>query len=437
MARRSTHNALDLWMNGERVGSWETGPRAHHQLSYGRAWQESARGRPLSLSLKFPPGGEPLGGPAVKAWFDNLLPDNDQILERVQQRYGAPSTAAFDLLLEIGRDCVGAIQLLPKGAAPPDAKHFKGRELDAGAIESLLAAVPLPGRLRGGDDFRISLAGAQEKTALTRRNGKWYEPHGSTPTTHIFKLPLGVVGAGVDPSTSLENEWLCSRLLSALGFDVADCEVQRFGKQRALVVTRFDRQLADDGKWIVRLPQEDCCQATGTPPAQKYEEHGGPGIRALMNLLRGSDRAAADRADFFRRQIAFFLLGATDGHAKNFSVFLGPQGSYHLTPCYDVISAYPVVGHGAGLIHERKLKLAMAVWGKNRHYHWREIKRAHYLKTAHECGLSGAGALIDGLLERVGDAIDEVKKQLHPSFPTQVSKPIFNGLKDAAKRLSA
>lgn len=437
MARPSTQRSLDLWMNGERVGNWRIAPQGRHELLYDSAWQESSRGRPLSLSLKFPADSRPINGPAVASWFDNLLPDNDKILERIQQRYAAPSTTSFDLLTEIGRDCVGAVQLQPRGATAPAVKTFEGKSLDDEAIEKLLAMVPVSGRLRDDDDFRMSLAGAQEKTALTRHKGRWYEPRGPTPTTHIFKLPLGVVGAGVDLSTSLENEWLCSRLLGALGFDVAECEVRRFGKQRALIVTRFDRMPSDDGTWLVRLPQEDCCQATGTPPEKKYEELGGPGIKTVMDLLRGSDNAGADRADFFRRQVAFFLLGATDGHAKNFSIFIGPQGSYHLTPCYDVISAYPVMGHGTGLIHERKLKMAMAVGGKNRHYRWREIKRAHYLQTAHDCGLAGAPELLDTLLDRVEAAITRVKSALPAGFPSRVARPIFEGMREAAKRLTA
>lgn len=110
------------------------------------------------------------------------------------------------------------------------------------------------------DDSRISLAGAQEKTAFLRRNGQWQKPHGATPTTHIVKLPLGLMGGWqANFSTSVDNEGLCLRLLKVYGLNVADAAIATFGKQRVPVVERFDRRIAPDGRWLMRLPHEDFC----------------------------------------------------------------------------------------------------------------------------------------------------------------------------------
>ena len=130
-----------------------------------------------------------------------------------------------------------------------------------------------------------------------------------------------------DMRTSVENEWLCSKIVAAYGLPIARCEMARFEDQKVLVVERFDRRLSSDETWIVRLPQEDMCQATGTPALHKYESDGGPGIEAIMEVLSGSTRAAQDRRDFFMTQMIFWLLAATDGHAKNFSIAHCPATS--------------------------------------------------------------------------------------------------------------
>src|SRR5690606_17250821 len=130
-----------------------------------------------------------------------------------------------------------------------------------------------------------SIAGAQEKTGLLRHQGRWCVPLGSTPSTHIFKLPLGLVGnMRADMTGSVENEWLCLKLMAAFGIPVAEADMASFDGQPVLLVTRFDRRLADDGSWWMRLPQEDMCQASGLPASRRYESDGGPGIARIMEL---------------------------------------------------------------------------------------------------------------------------------------------------------
>ena len=127
--------------------------------------------------------------------------------------YKLASIEAFDLLQEIGRDCVGAVQLLKEDEAPTDVQRIEGSPMTEEDVERHLIQLTRSGPLGRGedaDDLRISLAGAQEKTALLWHNGGWMRPHGSTPTTHILKLPLGLVGhRKADLTASVENEWLC------------------------------------------------------------------------------------------------------------------------------------------------------------------------------------------------------------------------------------
>jgi serine/threonine-protein kinase HipA len=249
---------------------------------------------------------------------------------------------------------------------------------------------------------------------------------------------MGMMGAtGIDLSTSIENEWFCAQILREYGVSIARCERAQFGNQNVLVVDRFDRRLASDNRWIVRLPQEDMCQATGTPSAQRYESDGGPGVKTIMDLLLGSDNPEADRQDFFRTQLIFWMLCAIDGHAKNFSVFIDAGGGYRLTPHYDVLSAYPFLGHGANRLPRERARMAMAWLGVNRHYRWHEITRRHIEETARRCGIGETvQGILSGLIEATPRVTRTVSKQLPQNFPGHVSEPILKGLQDAADRLA-
>jgi serine/threonine-protein kinase HipA len=410
------------------------------EFSYDEGWMTSKEARPLSLSLPLNLDAMAIRGQKVGFYFDNLLPDSATIRRRIQQRFHAPSDDAFDLLQAIGRDCVGAVQLLPEGTAPEGVTRIETRPLDELEVEKLLlgSVAPPSSSDEQEDDLRISLAGAQEKTALLWHRGRWCIPRGATPTTHIFKLPLGLVGnRRMDMSTSLENEWLCAQILAAFQLPVAPSEIQRFGATRSLVVTRFDRRLHRSRRYWLRLPQEDFCQATGTPSSLKYEADGGPGLTAIARLLQASESREEDLVTLLRAQLLFWMLAATDGHAKNFSIHLLPQGRYRLTPLYDVISAWPIAGHGQNQLPPRKLKLALSLRDRNKHYRIAEIRRRHFNATAHRCGLGAdMNSIIDDVVARTGSAIEQVGANLPRGFPERVFETVTKGLAKSAEEIA-
>ncbi|ALS61915.1 type II toxin-antitoxin system HipA family toxin [Pandoraea norimbergensis] len=441
MGRRSHSRALSIWANNQRVGTWRMSSQDRMALQYDDAWRESAAGRPLSLSLPFGIDSTPLTGDRVRHYFDNLLPDSDVIRRRLAGRYGAQSTDGFNLLEAIGRDCVGAIQLLGEDESPGSVQSIEASALSDEEIAERLrdaSGGAMPGH-PSHDDLRLSIAGAQEKTALLHHNGRWCLPHGATPTTHILKLPLGLVGnRRADLSTSVENEWLCMQLCAELGLPTASCEMLTFGDQKVLSVTRFDRQLHASGTWIMRLPQEDFCQVFGLPPHLKYEADGGPGIADLAATLRQSQTSGEDLETVFRAQIVFWMLAATDGHAKNFSIHLLPGGRYRLTPLYDVLSMWPIMGDGPNQVPWQRAKLAMAVAGKRRHYRLREIQRRHFDEMATKCYLgASASPIVDALLAKVPQAIAGVAGRLPRGFPEAVAEGIFKGMQHSADHLAA
>jgi serine/threonine-protein kinase HipA len=425
MARRPQYPPLRVHQNGRLVGYLNKQPSGAIEFKYDPDWLNRKTAFPVSLSL--PLREDAWRGQPVAAVFENLLPDSDALRRQVAERVGAEGYDAYSLLAAIGRDCVGALQFVPGDVElAENGAAIDGEELDDAAIEKhlkTLARAPLG--LSRDDDFRISIAGAQEKTALLRVDGKWFKPHGTTPTTHIFKTQIGALPNGIDLSNSVENEFYCLRLLKHLGLPVAHAEIVVFGRTKALCVERFDR------KWsagrLIRLPQEDFCQALSVSPARKYQSDGGPGVVEIAELLKGSDTPIEDRLTLFKAQLAFWLIGATDGHAKNFSVFLHSGGGYSLTPLYDVMTAQPSLE--ARQIERKQMKLAMSV-GDRRHYRIDDIARRHFLQTGERAGLSKPtiGRAVEEVAAGLPAALTALESELPAGFPQRLHKSVKTGI---------
>jgi serine/threonine-protein kinase HipA len=426
MARPRTRIPLNVFLNGRLVGRLRRQSTGAIDFQYAAPWLTWENAIPVSLSL--PLREDRFIGDPVIAVFENLLPDNRQTRQRLAERVKAKGYDAYSLLAAVGRDCVGALQFLPDGEEPGPAGGVSGRDIGDEEIAGILRDLKrTPLGVDESDEFRISLAGAQEKTALLRRDGEWQVPHGTTATTHILKPEIGKLPNGIDLSKSIENEHLCMRLTAALGLPTARTEMWEFANKRALVVERFDRLWTRDGR-LLRVPQEDCCQALSVPPPRKYEADGGPGIRDILELLKGSDEPEADQRLFLKAQITFWILGATDGHAKNFSIFLRPGGRFRLAPLYDVMSAQP--NADAGQTRRNRMKLAMAV-GDKRHYILDSVAPRHFVQTAASCGVSAI--LVRGVLEEIerdaDRAVEATTRELPNGFPQEIVSSIVGGLR--------
>lgn len=427
MARSSSRPPLNVFLNGLLVGRLRRESSGVVDFTYDHTWLAWDNAIPVSLSL--PLREDRYIGDPVIAVFDNLLPDNDDIRRRLAERAHADGADAYSLLAALGRDCVGALQFIPEGVSSREAGEIDARAVDDQEVAERLGNLTRNPLGIGDDDreFRISIAGAQEKTALLRRKDRWYVPHGTTATTHILKPQIGRLPNGIDLSNSVENEYLCLELVRALGLPAAKSAMTDFAGRRALVIERFDRTWTKDGR-LLRIPQEDCCQALSVPPSRKYESDGGPGICDLLGLLQGSDAPDEDQRAFFKAQIIFWLLGATDNHAKNFSLRLASGGRFRLTPIYDVVSAQPNVD--AGQIRLNRMKMAMAI-GNSRHYVVRTIVGRHFVETGDRCGLPGK--VVSDVIHEIGDtgkaSIDAVMAGLPAGFPAAIADSISAGAK--------
>ncbi|MGB1256957.1 MAG: type II toxin-antitoxin system HipA family toxin [Thiolinea sp.] len=427
---------LLVLMNGLLVGCLRKSSDGGLSFRYDDSWLERPGKRPISLSLPTEPSFH--AGEKVYSFFDNLLPDNPAILQHIQQRFSVRSNHPFDLLEAIGRDCIGAIQLHSDDQIYDlrtiIGKPLSDKELEERFISSRTA--PL-GMSDTHEEFRISLAGAQDKTGLLWHDEKWQSPEGTTPTTHIIKLPIGKIDYNnIDLSDSVDNEWLCLKILELYGLEITQAERLTVGDTTVLSVKRFDRQLHSSQSWVMRLPQEDMCQALGFSSGQKYEAHKGPGIPEIMKLLERSRQKDKDQADFMRVNFLFWLMAAPDGHAKNFSIFLKPDGEFQLTPFYDVLSVYPFMNSGA--LQKQKLKMAMSLRGSKRYYNWHKIQLRHFFSTAEQSGFSRENMrqIVEETLAGTKNVLEQAQAILPADFPVSVSDPIFVGIEQTANKLS-
>jgi serine/threonine-protein kinase HipA len=433
MAKPRRHPPLRVYQNDRLVGHLQKEPSGAIEFRYDREWLDRSRAFPVSLSL--PMREDAWRGEPVAAVFENLLPDSAELRRRVAEKVGAAGTDAYSLLAAIGRDCVGALQFIAGDATPEGTTGISGELLDDEAIERLLKSLAqAPLGLSKDDDFRISVAGAQEKTALLWLDDRWLKPHGTTPTTHLFKTQIGKLPNGIDLSNSVENEYYCLRLLGQLGLPVNNARMMTFGQTKALVVDRFDRVWSNDR--LIRLPQEDCCQALSVPPSRKYQAHHGPGMLAILDLLKGADSPAQDHRTLLQAQLVFWLIGATDGHAKNFSIFLHPGGGYGLTPLYDVLTAQPSLD--ARQIERKQMKLAMSV-GTSNHYRIDQILTRHFFQTGEAAGLSPSLVrnAIEDIAARMDDALAALESELPADFPPGLHDSVCSGVKRRMRILRA
>jgi serine/threonine-protein kinase HipA len=387
---------LVVLLGGHVVGSIAE-ERGEYALTYDDGYRDGIHATPLSLSM--PLSRSRHGDAVVRPFLSGLLPDSDQVVQRWARTFQVSPRNPFALLRHVGADCAGAAQfvspedvddlLAGKGAVEWVGEAEVGRRLQA------LRRDPAAWHL--SDTGQFSLAGAQAKTALylEPRTGGWGDPRGAVPTTHILKPAV----AGFDDHDL--NEHLCLRAARILGLPAVSSEVVAFAGERAIVVERYDRLRRPDGP-VLRIHQEDLCQALGLPPTAKYQNEGGPTPEAIVEFLREHTLAAGGRTALrFVDALAFnWLVAGTDAHAKNYSILLS-GAQVRLAPLYDIASALPYDD-----MYLPKLKLAMRIGGE---YIVGRIERRHWQALAAAVGLDPDETVerIDDLAERVADAFAE------------------------------
>ncbi len=430
MGRKTKNKTLNVLLNGLLVGYLKKESSGLISFQYEDKWLSNG----FAISNSLPLQEDEYKGEVVSRYFDNLLPDNDDIKKIIATKFGAESIRSFDILEVIGKDCVGALSFLKMGQEVLDPFQMNYSPISkkeiAYRLRNLGSTTPL-GMDTG--DFRISVAGAQEKTAFLKIDGKWYEPHGLTPTTHILKTSIGALGEDVNFDDSIDNELVSLLIMRKMGLHSCKANIELFENEKVLAVERFDRVWTEyNGKKVlVRRHQEDLCQALNISPYKKYQNEGGPGLIEITKLLMAS-KENSDRINFFKAIIVFDLLYATDGHAKNFSIFLERDG-FKLTPFYDVMGAYFLFKREKRPI--QKLKLAMNI-GNSGHYKFSKISKKHYEESAKLCGINKN--VFEMILSDLKDKYDKLsftKNELDSHLNHTTLEIIQEGIKKRASIL--
>ncbi len=323
---------LVAWLHDTPVAVLMRGPEFRIRLEWRQEgierWGLGSRALSVELPIGTPTGPRDMRG---LDFFENVLPEGPA-LERMAALAGVRPVDTYGILAAFGRDCAGAIMLLPDGDRPggnDGSGYSPMTPEDLQRVISALDVIPLAAAPERG--FRPSLAGFQRKALLGRaEDGTWQLPSGDAPSTWILK-PDG-------PHAIAANEATCLRLAAACGLPVPEAELLDVAGLPVLAVKRYDRQDAPAGDVPVRVHQEDGCQATAMPPGRKYEEQGGPSLRDFAGVIRnfGDPR---DVTSLLRRTTFNMAVGNADAHAKNFSLLHESDVSaVGLAPLYDVLS---------------------------------------------------------------------------------------------------
>ncbi len=367
---------LDVYLGEERAGTLAElpGSPAALEFRYEPNWLQSPER--VALSLSMPLRDEPYPHDICAPFMANLLPEGDP-RDAIGRRLGISPGDIYGMLEALGRDCAGALVVLPQGSAPPSPPPSPGSPpflvMPLGQVGRLIDG--LPQRPLGVDPedggARLSLAGVQDKLVLSRVGAGWVLPSERIPSTHIIK-PANPRLAG-----SVENEALCLDLAARSGLETARSAIDTIDGRRCLVVTRYDRSIVNGV--ARRVHQEDFCQALSRWPNQKYENRGGPGLADCFRVLEGVSEPAVDRLKLLDAVTFNVLIGNVDAHAKNFSILHLPGGTVHLAPLYDLMCGDPY--------ENVTQNLAMAIGDSRRGDH---VYASNWDAFAREAGLGAA-----------------------------------------------
>ena len=316
--------ALGVWCGTRRVGLLGRSPSGAMEFQYDSAWIREG-GFAISQSLPLESFESTTAEDQAHSFFANLLPEGEA-RTLVARRCRIPDDD-FELLRAIGGECAGALSILPLGQEADSCRPFAYERIDDSGLGAMIFR-------RGWESAdsgesappRLSLAGAQDKTTVMIENGEIHCPKGNAPSTHILKFD------SLQYLNVLAFECFATQLAASAGLPVVEFELRKVGLDTIALTKRYDRHLGSDGQ-ILRLHQEDFCQALGHSSHAKYESDGGPSFLDCFRLVREVSAAPLDDLEsLLRWQVFNVLAGNSDGHAKNLSLLYMLDGAVRLAP---------------------------------------------------------------------------------------------------------
>jgi len=319
-------NNLSVYYHGESIGTLNINKGHRYTFSYSEEWLQNENAIPISISLPLNPGE--FDEDKSMSFFSNLLPEST-IRTELAKQFRLSEKDSYGLLEIIGGECAGAISILPSEIEFDRGGEYE--EIQNEQLSELLDNISNKPLLAADEGIRLSLAGAQDKLPLYYEGDTFFLPKGNYASTHIIKTPISD-----DYPYSVINEAFCMHLAKELGLPVPEVTVIRDTHEPFYLIKRYDRFPDEDGN-IVRLHQEDFCQALGVSPEEKYEENGGPSLLDCFNLVSEySINPAVDKQHLLKWVMFNLLIGNADSHAKNLS-FLYNEDQVSLSPFYDLL----------------------------------------------------------------------------------------------------
>ena len=407
-----TGSDLVLLIDGRRAGTVRSGPSGP-QLAYDQDYAERRVKTPLSTAFPITAGGA-YPPQKLNCWLEGLLPDNRDVRREWRRRFDIRGNSAIAILgSPVGRDCAGSVQFCP--ADEMDDLLARGGDIEwqsnkqVNALVKSLRSNKSTWHGQGNSNYgRFSLSGAQAKTAVVCADNAYGIPQGTEPSTHIIKPAINDVEL---PDQAL-NEHVCLQTALNLGLSAVRSQVRYFGSVQCIVIQRFDRATDDNGR-VVRIHQEDLCQALGIHPEYKYQGDGGPSPQDIMRAIRQHSSLVDRDAEKFLDALIFnWVMAGTDAHAKNYS-FLLRDGAIQLAPLYDIASFLPYESDPNAI---PKLKLAMKI-GKKYTLSKSDRKSAWH-KTGTSLGFDGdeTVARTENLAKQIPNALHKAAQALPPEF---------------------
>lgn len=367
------------------------------------------------LSLSLPLGKHNFINAECHGFFNGLLPENDETKKRVAAKYNINPNNDFAMLRAIGYDCPGAVSFWeeqnPKGLR--EYYDIKADPVSDEDLENFIKELPKKPLGTGVEDLRLSLAGAQDKTAVVLIDCKIAFPDNITPTTHILKPAIKSL------KETVENEYICMKTAEKCGIRVPNVEIRQAGRTKYFLIERFDRVIKD--RKIKRLHQEDFCQVSNIASAYKYEMDGGVSFKTCFDIIRKTSKPVTYINEFINLMIFNYLILNNDAHGKNFSVLHNEDGSMDLAPAYDLLCTR--------VYSQLSYQMAMEIGG---YYDCEGITPVHFEKMAREVEISYAqlAKLIKERCEMIPEAMEEVVN----SFENKIGKSMLTLVQKNCRR---
>lgn len=386
---------LIVYFGNEKAGRLESTENRGLVFRYDENYLKNKNAIPLSASL--PLQKEEFSQKQCIPFFSGLLPEEDS-RKKIADYLHISETSTLKMLEALGGECAGLISILPEEGVPfSETRYTLASEnyepLDDARLSDFIEKMNTRPFIKSDDKLRLSLAGAQEKIALAKFNGKWYLPLNGAPSTHILK-PSRTGSL----SSLAQNEYICMKIAKDFGLPVPEVDLVNIAGKDVFVVERYDRIKNENS--IQRLHQEDFCQALGIMSTSKYQNDGGPGISDIFNTIAKVCTVPALESQKFLRYVIFnYLIGNCDSHGKNYSL-LYKNRRVELSPLYDALSTviYP------GLTDKLSMKIG-------KHYEIQKVTEEDFSLLAEKLGIkkSAFSKIFEDFASKVNMAFEDLK----------------------------